>query len=203
MSDPGRTAPTWFSSRDLALVAVFVGIVAALGLVPAFYPFGTSVPITAQSLGVMLAGSILGARRGGLALLVFIALVAVGLPLLAGGVGGLGVFFTARVGFLLGFPVAAFAVGLVAERFGTPFTLTAGLVANVLGGIVVLYVFGIAGIMVVGHVGIDTATSSVALFVPGDLLKAVVAALVARGVHAGYPGLLVRRRRDQNQSTTV
>lgn len=183
-----------FTARDLALVAVFVGIMAALGLVPAFFPFGSAVPITAQSLGVMLAGAILGARRGGLSLLVFVLLVAAGLPLLAGGVGGLGIFATPRVGFLVGFPVAAYVVGLVTERIGAPYSLPGGFFANVVGGVVVLYVFGILGIMAVARVGIDTATTSVAIFIPGDLVKALVAALVARGVHAGYPGLLSRRR---------
>lgn len=167
---------------------------AALGLVPAFFPFGSAVPITAQSLGVMLAGAILGARRGGLSLVVFVVLVAAGLPLLAGGVGGLGMFATPRAGFLVGFPVAAYVVGLVTERAGSPYTLPRGFLANVLGGVVVLYVFGILGIMAVARVGLDTATTSVAIFIPGDLVKALVAALVARGVHAGYPGLLTRRR---------
>ena len=83
------------SSRDLALIATFTGVVAALGLVPAFVPPGFTVPITAQSLGVMLAGAVLGARRGFWALALFLVLVAVGLPLLAGGRGGLGVFATA------------------------------------------------------------------------------------------------------------
>lgn len=188
------------SSRDLALVAVFVGIVAALGLVPALYPFGTAVPITAQSLGVMLAGAVLGSRRGGLAVLVFIVLVAVGLPLLAGGVGGLGVFATPRAGFLVGFPVAAYVVGLLTERGGPSYSLVRGFVANVLGGIVVLYAFGIVGVMVMARVGIDTAATSMAVFVPGDLVKAVVAALVARGVHAGYPGLLGGRRERQTSA---
>jgi len=185
------------------MVAVFVGVTAALGLVPALTPFGLTVPITAQSFGVMLAGAVLGARRGGLSLLVFITLVALGMPLLAGGVGGLGVFLTPRVGFLLGFPVAAFAVGLVTERLGPSYSLARGLLANVLGGIVVLYACGIPGMMVVGHLALDTATSLSAVFVPGDLIKAVVAALVARGVHAGYPGLLPGRRRDENQPTPV
>jgi biotin transport system substrate-specific component len=182
------------TSRDLALVAVFVGVMAALGLVPAVFPFGSAVPITAQSLGVMLAGAVLGARRGGLSQLVFVVLVAAGLPLLAGGVGGLGIFATPRVGFLVGFPVAAYVVGALTERAGTPYSLLRGFLANVLGGVVVLYVFGILGIMAVARVGVDTATTSVAIFVPGDVLKAVLAALVARGVHAGYPGLLDRRR---------
>ena len=198
-----RTPKLKLTSRDLALVAVFVGIMAALGLVPAFYVFGNAVPITAQSLGPMLAGAIIGARRGALSMVVFLVLVAVGLPLLAGGVGGLGVFFTPRVGFLLGFPVAAFVVGLLTERGGPSYSLFRGFVANVLGGIVALYALGIAGIMLVGQVAIDAATTSVAIFVPGDLVKAVVAALVARGVHAGYPGLLSGRRRVERQPTSV
>lgn len=190
------------SSRDLSLVAVFVGLMAALGLVPAFFPLGASVPITAQSLGVMLVGAVLGARRGLVAMLVFLALVAVGLPLLAGGVGGLGVFALPRVGFLVGFPVAAYVVGLLTERGGPAYTLRRGIVANVLGGIVVLYVFGIAGLMVVGRLGIDAAATAVTLYLPGDAIKAVVAALVARGVHAGYPGLLSSRR-GTRQATPV
>ncbi|CAA9324217.1 MAG: Substrate-specific component BioY of biotin ECF transporter [uncultured Nocardioidaceae bacterium] len=180
------------TSRDLALVAVFVGVMAALGLVPAFYPFGAAVPITAQSLGVMLAGAVLGARRGALSMVVFVVLVAAGLPLLAGGVGGLGMFATPRAGFLLGFPAAAYVVGRLTERHGPAYPLAWGVIANVVGGILVLYVFGILGIMAVAQVGIDKATTLVAIFIPGDLLKAVVAGLVARGVHAGYPGLLPR-----------
>jgi len=94
-------------------------------------------------------------------------------------------------------------VGLVTERLGPSYSLGRGLLANVLGGIVVLYVGGIAGMMVAGHLALDTATSLSAVFVPGDLLKAVAAALVARGVHAGYPGLLPGRRRDENKPTPV
>ena len=89
-----------FTARDLALVAVFAGVMAALGLVPAWTPPGFTVPITAQSMGVMLAGGVLGGRRGALSMLVFLALVAIGLPLLAGGRGGLGVFAGPSVGFL-------------------------------------------------------------------------------------------------------
>jgi biotin transport system substrate-specific component len=199
------TRPQRFTSRDLALVAVFVGIVAALGLVPPFYAFGNAVPITAQSMGVMLAGAVLGARRGGLALVVFVALVALGLPLLSGGRGGLGVFATPTVGFLVGFPVAAYVVGLLSQLGGSAYSLVRGVAANVLGGIAVLYVFGIAGVMLVSRVGVDAAATGMAVFLPQDVLKAVVAAVVARGVHAGYPGLLTRQgsARDERQSSAV
>lgn len=201
-SGPDRS-PRRLSARDLALVAVFVGIMAALGLVPAFYPFGSAVPITAQSMGAMLAGGILGARRGALSMLVFLVLVAVGLPLLSGGRGGLGVFASPSVGFLVGFPVAAYVVGLLSEAGRSAYTLTRGVLANVLGGVVALYVLGVLGIALVGRVGLDTAFTSVWVFLPGDAIKAVVAALVARGVHAGYPGLLGDRRPVRERTSAV
>ncbi len=189
------------SSRDLALIATFTGVVAALGLVPAFVPPGFTVPITAQSLGVMLAGAVLGARRGFWALALFLVLVAVGLPLLAGGRGGLGVFATASVGFLLCYPVAAFVIGWLTERGGPTYRLPWGLVANVVGGIVVLYVAGIAGIWAVTQSSVQAATAVTWIYLPGDLVKVVAAALVARGVHAAYPGLLGGPRRQRRQRT--
>lgn len=187
------------TSRDLALVAVFAGVVAALGVVPAFTPPGFTVPITAQSLGVMLAGAVLGARRGAASLLLLLALVAVGLPLLAGGRGGLGVFAGPSVGFLVGYPVAAFVVGWVTTRLGSPYSLPGGIVANLLGGVVVLYAFGIAGMALVTDLSVQAATVASWIYLPGDLVKVVVAALVARGVHAAYPGLLGGRPRRERQ----
>ena len=201
-----------FTLRDLALVAVFVGIMAALGTVPALYPFGITVPITAQSMGAMLAGGVLGARRGGLSMLVFIVLVAAGLPLLSGGRGGLGLFAGPSAGFIVGFPVAAFVTGLIAQAGArrlasrgqhVVYNAGFGFVANVLGGIVALYVLGIAGLMVFGHLALDAAFTAIWVYVPGDLVKAGLAAVVAAGVHRGYPGLLVQERDDQRQPAAV
>jgi biotin transport system substrate-specific component len=190
-------------ARDAALIAVFAGFVAALGLVPMFQPPGFSVPITAQSLGVILAGAVLGGRRGFAALVVFLALVAIGLPVLPGGRGGLGVFFTPSVGFLLGFPVAAFVVGWLTERGGTPYRLSWGLVANVVGGVVVLYAAGIAGMAAVTGMSLTAAAVASWIYVPGDLVKVVLAALVARGVHAAYPGLVPARRVRAEEPSAV
>ncbi|PUA80011.1 biotin transporter BioY [Nocardioides currus] len=188
------STPSHSSSRDLAMIAVFAGIVAALGLVPAVAAFGGAVPITAQSLGVMLAGAILGPRRGALALVLFLALVALGLPLLAGGRGGLGVFAGPSVGYLIGFPVAAFVVGAITHAFGAPYRLVPGLLATVLGGVALLNVIGIVGLMARADLSLPAAFSAALVFVPGDVVKAVVCVLVARGVHAASPGLLPERR---------
>lgn len=182
------------SSRDLALIAMFTGVIAALGLVPAVAPFGGAVPITAQSMGVMLAGAILGSKRGALAVLLFLALVAIGLPLLSGGRGGLGVFAGPSVGYLVGFPVAAWLVGRLTELLGRPYRVVLGTLANVLGGVLVLNAIGIVGMALVADLSLAKATTVAAVFIPGDLVKAVLTAVVAAGVHAAYPGLIPARR---------
>lgn len=197
------SAQTSSPARNAALIAVFAGFVAALGLVPMFQPPGFSVPITAQSLGVILAGAILGGRRGFAALVLFLALVAVGLPVLPGGRGGLGVFFTPSVGFLLGFPLAAFVVGWLTERGGAPYRLSWGIVSNVVGGIVVLYAAGIAGMAAVTGMSVGAAAVASWIYIPGDLTKVVLAALVARGVHAAYPGLIAARRERVKETSAV
>lgn len=190
-------------ARNLALVAIFAGFVAALGIIPAFQPPGFSVPITAQTLGVMLAGAILGARKGAAALVVFLVLVAIGLPLLAGGRGGLGIFATPSAGFLLAWPVAAYVIGWLTERGGPPYKPSWGIVANIIGGIIVVYAGGIAGIVVVSGVSVWAATLVTWIYLPGDLVKVVLAALIARGVHAAYPGLIVSRRHRTNDQSPV
>jgi biotin transport system substrate-specific component len=86
------------SARDLALIASFAALIAALGLPGSLYLFGGAVPITLQTMGIMLAASLLGARRGALAVLVLLVLVGAGQPLLSGGRGGLAVFAAPRPG---------------------------------------------------------------------------------------------------------
>ncbi len=192
-----------FSATGLALIAVFVGIIAALGLVPAIAVPGVLVPITLQTLGVMLAGAVLGKWRGTAAVVVFLVLVAQGLPLLAGGRGGLGVFVSPSAGFLIGFPFAAFVIGWLTERFDAARSLPRGIAVNVLGGIVVLYAFGIVGMSIIGHLPLAKAATVSVVFLPGDLIKAVAAALVARGVHQALPGILPDQQPRDRQSVQV
>ncbi|MFB9912462.1 biotin transporter BioY [Rhizobium paknamense] len=184
-------------TRDLVLIALFAAIIAALGLVPAIPLAFIPAPITAQTLGVMLAGVVLGGKRGGLAGALFLLLVAIGLPILPGGRGGLSVFFGATGGFLLSWPVGAFVSGLVAERFAVrglgavPQTLGFFLAATV-GGVGVVYLIGVPFLAVVAGMGLPKAFLGSLAFIPGDLLKAAIAALAGRAVMVGYP-LMGRR----------
>lgn len=177
--------------KNLSHIALFAALIAVLGLVPAI-PMPVGVPITAQSLGIMLCGTVLGSWRGALAVLLFELMVALGLPLLAGGRGGLGVFASPTVGFLIGFPVAAFVAGLIVERWRAPVGLSA-LAGAVLGGIVVLYAFGIPGMAVMLGKTLPEALVLAAPFLPGDLIKAGLAALITRGIAQMRPEALLSR----------
>jgi biotin transport system substrate-specific component len=177
--------------RSLTHIALFAALVAILGLVPQI-TLATGVPITAQSLGIMLCGTVLGARRGALAVLLFLALVAAGLPLLSGGRGGLGVFAGPSVGFLVGFPIAAFVIGWLTSRTTLPIGLASG-AAAVIGGIGVLYAFGIPGMALMLDKTLAEAALLAGAFLPGDLLKAVLAGFVTQAIARMRPGSLLSR----------
>ena len=185
------------AARDLALVAVGAALIAVLGLPGAFQPPGLSVPITAQTLGVMLVGLVLGARRGALSVAVFLVLVAAGLPLLAGGRGGLAVFAGPSAGFLLGWLPGAWVTGLLAGVRPPRLELVGLFVAAVVGGIVVVYAVGVPVLAIRSSLSLVHALTASAVFLPGDLLKALVAAVVARGVERGYPLRERARREDE------
>jgi biotin transport system substrate-specific component len=124
--------------------------------------------------------------------LLFLGLVALGLPLLAGGRGGLGVFLGPSVGFLLGFPVAAWVAGRVMEST-TLAPLWAAMAGAVLGGIGVLYPVGIAGMAIVLDKTPLEASLLAMAFLPGDVLKAVAAGLVTQAIARARPGALLSR----------
>ncbi len=178
------------TATDLAQIAVFAALIAALGLAGALSLGGTAVPITFQTLGVMLAGAILGARKGFLAVLLLIALVAVGLPLLSGGRGGLGVFVGPSVGYLIGWLLGAAVIGWFTARLLPRYRLLPAIGATALGGIVAVYLVGIPLLAWITGLPIGAALLDSLKFLPGDAIKVVVTVLVAKGVHRAWPGLI-------------
>lgn len=163
--------------RNIAYIALFAALTAALGFIP-IITLGFGVPITAQTLGVMLGGCILGSWRGGLASLLLIILIALGVPLLAGGRGGLGLFFSPSAGFLIGWPIGAFASGLIMERFRFMPPLLIGFIASAIGGILIIYITGIIGMFIVLDQTFIEIVYLVLVFIPGDLFKAVISGVI-------------------------
>ncbi|MBN1172618.1 MAG: biotin transporter BioY [Micromonosporaceae bacterium] len=190
-----RSSSLRLTATDLARIAVFAALIAALGLAGTLYPLGGQVPITAQTLGVMLAGAILGAYGGALSVITFTVLVAAGLPLLSGGRGGLHWVIAAPTsGYLIGWSFGAFVIGWLAWRF-RPWRRSAAagmalfLLINLIGGVGVVYAIGIPVHIWRVDSGTLAVIQAIGSFLPGDLLKAVVASVVAYQVHRAIPGL--------------
>jgi biotin transport system substrate-specific component len=177
--------------KNLAHIALFAALIAVLGLVPKL-DLASGVPITAQSLGVMLCGTVLGARRGTLAVLLFLGLTLAGLPLLAGGRGGIGLLASPTAGYIIGFPLAAFAAGLITSRLQAPVGLAATLGA-VIGGIVVLHAVGILGMALVLGKTLPEAALLATPFLIGDSIKAVLAGAITQGIARMRPEALLSR----------
>lgn len=191
------------TATDLAQVAVFAAFIAALGLPGALYLGGMAVPITFQTLGVMLAGAILGARKGVLSVLLFLALVAAGLPLLSGGRGGLAVFVGPSVGYLIGWLLGAAVIGWATARLLPAYRVLPALAWTVLGGIVAVYLVGVPVFAARTGTPLGVALAGSAMFLPGDLAKVVVTVLVAKGVHRASPGLIAPRPWPWQRDTAV
>jgi biotin transport system substrate-specific component len=173
-------------ATDLARVAVFAAIIAVLGLPGGFAVLG-SVPITAQTLGVMLAGAVLGPWLGALSVSVVLTLVAVGLPLLAGGRGGVGVFFGPSAGYLVGWIVGAIVIGLIVHAGGRKPVVWRTFAGVVTGGILVVYAIGVPVQSLVTRLPlVETALTSL-VFLPGDLMKAVLATVIVTTLVKAYP----------------
>lgn len=177
------------TARDLALIAVFAALIAALSVSVAIpIPF-SPVPVTLQTLGVMLVPALIGWKRGTLAVVVLIALGLAGLPLFAGGRGGLAVLAGPSGGMVVGWVFGALVIGVLTElvlRSGR-YRFWRGTAVNVLGGMLVIYAVGVPWMAVVLGDGALATLMAVAVYLPGDLAKAVVTALIAATVHRAYP----------------
>lgn len=186
-----------FATGDLARVAVFAALIAVLGLPGTISPLGSLVPITLQTFGVMLAGAILGRWRGMMAVAVLLLLVAAGLPLLAGGRGGLGVFALPSAGFLIGWLPGAFVIGWIVERGGFKPGRLRLFIACVVGGIGVIYLVGVPVLAAITSVSVGLAAKGSLLFLPGDLIKAVLAALIVQATQRAYPDAVPAVHRER------
>jgi len=190
--------------RGLTRIAVFAALIAVLGIPGAIPAFGGAVPITAQTLGVMLAGVILGPWRGAAAVLLVEVLVAFGLPLLSGGRGGAGVFVGPSAGYLVGWVLGAFVVGAIVHAGPARPTWWRTALASVVGGILVIYAVGIPVQSLVTGLPLGATVLSSLVFLPGDAIKVVVTVVIALALWRAYPKAFERgvRRPPAETRTT-
>jgi biotin transport system substrate-specific component len=160
--------------RDVILIVLGALFVAALAQVEIPLPF-TPVPITGQTFGVLLVGAALGSKRGAASLTSYLALGTIGLPFFAGGAHGLNILIGATGGYLIGFVIAAYVIGLLAER-GLERSIHTSFLPFLVGT-VIIYVCGVAWLTVVlGSLG-KAIAAGLLPFLVGDAMKLIAASL--------------------------
>jgi biotin transport system substrate-specific component len=158
---------------------VYGSLMAALIAVGAFIavPIGP-VPIVLQNLFVMLAGLLLGGRWGCISVAIYLLAGALGLPVFAGGSGGIARLVGPTGGYLIGFAPAALVIGWLSGRGGGRFV---GDVAAMVVGTIIIYVIGVTWLGVVADLSPKAALLvGMVPFLPGDAVKIIIAAIVAR-----------------------
>ena len=134
----------------------------------------TPVPIVLQNAVVLLMAAFLGSKRGAATTFAFLAQGAMGLPVFAKGAGGMGVLLGPSGGYLFGYLIGAYVVGLLIER-------KKGGVFSLVMGNLIIYLFGMCYLAT--FISWEKAfLLGVAPFILGDLLKMMVSAKILRKI---------------------
>ena len=168
------------STEKLKLM-VYSSIMATLMAIGAYIaiPIGP-VPIVLQNLFVMVAALLLGRKWGFISVCVYLLAGAVGLPVFAGGTGGLGKFIGPTGGYLIGFAIAAFIIGAISEKGEGKLAVD---IIGMIIGTIVIYAIGVSWLKVVTGM---TFTKAIAVgmlpFLIGDVLKIAAAGPIAKAL---------------------
>lgn len=164
------------SVRKMVYAALFASMTAVGAYISV--PVGL-IPLTLQTLFVILAGAVLGARWGMLSMVIYVLLGIAGLPVFSGGSSGLGVLVGPSGGYIIGFILAALVIGYLFEQFQN--RSIAVVVAIFLVGMIAIYVPGYFQLMYVASLGPqETFALGVAQFIPGAAIKIAAATIIYR-----------------------
>ena len=164
-------------TREMMFIALFSALTSVSSYIIVPLPF-SPVPITAQTLIVMLAGSTLTPRSAFLSMLVFLFLGICGLPVFSGGQSGIGALLGPTGGYILSWPIATFIMAFLLERLKPNFRSM--LFVNIIGGIIIIYTIGVLYLSLIAGIGLLQAFTIGALpFIPGDLAKVVLSSTIA------------------------
>ena len=178
-------AKSKFSVRDICYAGLFAAVIAIMAQISIPMPLG--VPMTMQTFAITLAAVVLGSKLSAIATLVYLALGAVGVPVLANFSGGFDKFVGPTGGFLISFPLMAYIIGLGVEHRDA---FKGAFVTAVIVGTVVNYVVGVAMFVVVAHSTIAVGiTACVLPFIPTAIIKAVLACAIGLNLRKRIPGL--------------
>ncbi len=173
--------------RSRTVDLVYMALFAVLMAVCAWITIPLTVPFTLQTFAVFMALATLGGRRGTCAVVVYLLLGAVGLPVFSGMQGGLGVLLGATGGYIAGFLASALTFWGLTAWLGTSLP---AMVLSCAAGLAVCYAFGTAWFLVVyagtaGPIGLGAALGMCVLpFIVPDLFKIALALSLSRRIRA-------------------
>lgn len=170
---------------------VYISLSIAVMAICSWISVPLTVPVTLQTFAVFAIVGLLGLKRGTLAVLLYILLGAIGIPVFAGFTGGFGILIGNTGGYIIGFILSALVVGFITKLFGKK---TPILVISMIAGLLICYLFGTAWFMYVyaqnsGAVGLTTVLSwCVIPFIIPDAAKIALAVIVVNRVskHVKY-----------------
>ena len=166
-------------TKDIALIALFTALLA----VCSWISVPTAIPFTMQTFGVFLTIGLLGGKRGTAAILTYLLLGAVGLPVFSGFTGGIGHILGPTGGYILGFILTALLMWLAEALMGKSLKVLA---ASMVAGLIICYAFGTAWFIIVytkntGEIGLATALSwCVIPYIIPDVIKIVLALMLTK-----------------------
>lgn len=182
---------------DIALIAVFAALLAAFAIMPPIPVGPAGVPITLQTFAIALCGLVLGPWRGGAAVLLYVVLGLLGLPIFSGMSGGIGVLAGPSAGYILSFTLYALATGFVARWAVRRFRGSKLWIALFIGGLgsslLLNHPLGILGMSINADLPLGVAAVADLAYWPGDIIKNVLAVSVALLIHRAFPDVLRRR----------
>ena len=166
-------------TKDIALIALFTALLA----VCSWISVPTAIPFTMQTFGVFLTIGLLGGKRGTAAIVTYLLLGAVGLPVFSGFTGGIGHILGPTGGYILGFILTALLMWLAEALMGKSLKVLA---ASMVAGLIICYAFGTAWFIIVytkntGEIGLMTALGwCVFPYIIPDVIKIILAVVLTR-----------------------
>ena len=161
-------------AKNVAYIAAYTSLTAVLAQITIYLPF-TPIPITLQTLAVVLSGILGGPLIGFASQITYLALIASGLPIAAGFKGGITALIGPTAGFLYGFPIAALTSGILAGNS----TSRARIALSAIAGIFSVYPTGLLWLYLVYNIRENLLAIALLPYIPGDVAKAILAAETA------------------------
>ncbi len=163
------------TAHEMVKVSLFASLTAVGSFIYIPLPFNP-VPVTLQTFFTYLSGIVLGPLLGPLSQLIYILLGCLNLPVFAGGTAGLGILFGPTGGYLWGFLAASFIIGIMTKGKSSFWRLVLAMAL----GTIAIYLCGLAQLIFVARLSLSQACwSGMVVFLPGDLVKIVLASNLA------------------------